>query len=409
MSTKEADAGRLFPTGFLFGTAQSAHQVEGGNVNSDWWRWEHTDGSPCREPSGDACDFYHRYREDIELVASLGFNAFRFGIEWARIEPAEGEFSHAQLDHYRRVLAACHQNGLTPIVTFHHYSLPLWLADLGGFDWNGFPKLFERFCQRSAAALGGLIGFASTFNEPEGLGEGGYLLGVNPPGHKGDLDAFWRVANFVLEAHRLGVAAIRRETGVPAGVTLQLPDLQYEDGATTGETHVELSARVSDLFLEAARQDDWVGVQTYTRNRFGPEGPRGPRVAWASGGDPVETENTTQLGQEFYPQALGATIRRAWRGAGGTPILVTESGIATSDDEKRIRYMRLALQEVLGALTAGIDVRSYLYWSLLDNFEWSLGYRPTFGLVAVDRDTFTRTPKPSADWFGEVARAGELI
>ena len=205
------------------------------------------------------------------------------------------------------------------------------------------------------------------------------------------------------------MAAIRRETGVPAGVTLQLPDLQYEDGATTGETHVELSARVSDLFLEAARQDDWVGVQTYTRNRFGPEGPRGPRVAWASGGDPVETENTTQLGQEFYPQALGATIRRAWRGAGGTPILVTESGIATSDDEKRIRYMRLALQEVLGALTAGIDVRSYLYWSLLDNFEWSLGYRPTFGLVAVDRDTFTRTPKPSADWFGEVARAGELI
>jgi beta-glucosidase len=408
MSTNEADVGPLFPTGFLFGTAQSAHQVEGGNVNSDWWRWEHANGSPCREPSGDACDFYHRYREDIELVAGLGFNAFRFGIEWARIEPAEGEFSQAQLDHYRRVLAACHENGLTPIVTFHHYSLPLWLAERGGFDWNGFPKLFERFCRRSAAALGGLIGYASTFNEPEGLGEGGYLLGVNPPGHKGDLDAFWRVANWVLEAHRLGVEAIRTEAGIPVGVTLQLPYLQYEDGAMPGEAHVELSARVSDLFLEAARQDDWVGVQTYTRNRFGPEGPRGPDVTWSSGGDPEETENTTQLGQEFYPQALGATIRRAWKAAGGTPILVTESGIATSRDEKRISYLRLALREVLGALAEGIDVRSYLYWSLLDNFEWSLGYRPTFGLVAVDRDTFTRTPKPSADWFGEVARAGEL-
>ena len=377
-------------------------------MNSDWWRWEHTEGGPCREPSGDACDFYHRYREDLELAAELGFNAFRFGLEWARIEPAEGEFSTAQLEHYRRVLAACRELRLAPIVTFHHYSLPLWLADQGGLDWNRFPKLFERFCERASAALGDLIGYASTFNEPEGLGEGGYLLGVNPPGHQGDLDGFWRVASWVLEAHRLGVAVIRREAGVPAGVTLQLPDLQYEDGAKPGETHVELSAHVSDLFLEAAREDDWIGVQTYTRNRFGPEGPRGPRATWGSGGEFEETRETTQLGQEFYPQALGATIKRAWQSAGGTPILVTESGIATSHDEKRIEYVKLALREVLAALSEGIEVRSYLYWSLLDNFEWSLGYGPKFGLVEVDRERFTRKPKPSAHWFGKVARAGAL-
>jgi beta-glucosidase len=397
-----------FPPGFLFGTAQSAHQVEGGNSNSDWWRWEHQEGSPCREPSGDACDFYHRYREDVGLVAGLGFNAFRFSVEWARIEPAEGEFSTAALDHYRRVLAACREHRLEPMVTFHHFSLPLWLADQGGFTCDRFPALFERYCGRTAAALGDLVGRASTFNEPEGLGEGGYLVGVNPPGRTDDVAGFWRVAEQTLEGHRLGAAAIRAEAGIPVGVTLQLPDLQYEDGAKPGDTHVELAARVSDRFFELAREDDFIGVQTYTRNRFGPEGPRGPHVSWEPGRFPVEAEDTTQLGQELYPEALGGSIRRAWRSTGGTPVLVTESGIGTSRDEKRIAFVGAALREVLGCLAEGIDIGGYFYWSLLDNFEWSLGYGPTFGLVEVDRERFTRTPKPSAYWLGGIARRGRL-
>jgi beta-glucosidase len=217
----------------------------------------------------------------------------------------------------------------------------------------------------------------------------------------------WRVVEAALEAHRLGAAAIRAACGVATGVTLALPDLQYEDGALPGETHVELNSRVSDRFLELARTDDFVGVQTYTRNRFGPEGPRGAFVDWEAG-DFEEKPETTQLGQEVYPQALGATIRRAWAGAGGTPILVTENGIATTDDSKRIRFVEGALRELLGCLAEGIDVRCYLYWSLLDNFEWSLGYRPRFGLVEVDRQTFARRPKPSAYWLGEVARSRAL-
>jgi beta-glucosidase len=394
----------IFPEGFLFGTAQSAHQVEGGNVNSDWWAWEHTPGTPCVEPSGDACDVYHRYRDDVALMAGLGLNAFRFSIEWARIEPEEGEFSAAALDHYRHVLLDCREHGLAPIVTFHHFTLPRWLQAKGGFLHDRFPALFERYCERAAAALGNLMTYACTINEPEGLGEGGFVLGVNPPGRKGDIEAMWRVAENLLEAHRRGAAAIRAQARVPTGVTLALPDLQYEDGATPGEDHVELNSRVSDRFLELGRDDDFVGVQTYTRNRFGPEGPRGPHVEWGRG-IPQETADTTQLGQELYPQALGNTIRRAWQRTGGTPILVTESGIATASDEKRIRYVDAAMREVLDCLAAGIEVRSYLYWSLLDNFEWSLGYGPTFGMVAIDRQTFARNPKPSARWFGEVARA----
>ena len=396
-----------FPANFLLGTATSAHQVEGGNTNSDWWEWEHREGTPCAEPSGDACDFYHRYRDDIVLMSGLGFNAFRFGIEWARIEPARGEFSAAALAHYRRVLATCREHRITPIVTFHHYTLPRWLQEAGGFLFDEFPQLFERYCARAAAALGDLIAYACTINEPEGLGEGGYILGVNPPGRKGDIGAMWRVVEHVLDAHRRGAAAIRAEAGIPVGVTLALPDLQYEDGASPGDSHVELNSRVSDRFFELARDDDFIGVQTYTRNRFGPEGPRGTHVEWGKP-LPVETENMTQLGQEYYPQALGNTIRRAWSSTGGTPILVTENGIATTDDAKRRRFIDTALREVLGRMAEGIDVRSYLYWTLLDNFEWSLGYAPKFGLVSVDRTTFARTPKPSAYWLGAVARAGEL-
>ena len=396
-----------FPDGFLFGTAQSAHQVEGGNVNSDWWAWEHASGTACVEPSGDACDFYHRYGDDLALMAGLGLNALRFGIEWARIEPEEGEFSRAALDHYRRILLGCREHGLAAIVTFHHFTLPRWLQAKGGFLLDGFPSLFERYCRRSAAALGDLMAYACTINEPEGLGEGGFVLGVNPPGRKEDIDGMWRVAGNVLEAHRRGAAVIRAEAHVPAGVTLALPDLQYEDGATPGAHPLELNARVSDQFFELARDDDFVGVQTYTRNRFGPQGPRGPHVELGKR-LPPEKPDTTQLGQEVYPQALGNTIRRAWQRTGGTPILVTESGIATAFDEKRIRYVDAAMREVLACLAAGIEVRSYLYWSLLDNFEWSLGYGPTFGMVAVDRQTFARRPKPSAHWFGEVARARAL-
>ena len=398
---------QTFPDGFMFGTAQSAHQVEGGSVNSDWWAWEHAEGTPCVEPSGDACDFYHRYADDIALMAGLGFNAFRFSIEWARIEPEEGEFSTAALDHYRRVLVSCREHGLAPIVTFHHFTLPRWLQANGGFLLDRFPALFGRYCDRAAAALGDLMAYACTLNEPEGLGEGGYILGVNPPGRKGDMAAMWRVADQVLEAHRLGAAAIRSRARIPVGVTLALPDLQYEDGARPGGNHVELNSQVSDRFFELARDDDFIGVQTYTRNRFGPEGPRGPHVEWGKG-LPEETDATTQLGQEVYPQALGNTIRRAWKSTGGIPILVTESGIATALDTKRVNFVDAALREVLASLTAGIDVRGYLYWSLLDNFEWSLGYRPTFGMVAVDRQTFARLPKPSARWFGAVARARAL-
>jgi len=395
-----------FPDGFLFGASISAYQTEGNNSNTDWWWWEHVSSTPCREPSGDAVDFYHRYRDDIAMLAGFGLNCFRFGIEWARIEPAEGEFSRAELAHYRRMLDACHEHSVAPVVTFHHFTVPLWLHEQGGLAAENFPELFERYCARAADALGDRIAYACTINEPQGLGSSGWLLGINPPGHTHDREGAQKVVDNLLEGHRRGAAAIRAHAGVPAGVTLALPDIQYEDGAQPGESSLELESRVSDWFFELARQDDFVGVQTYTRFRFGPEGSRSPGSDWSdTTRELTETDATTLMGYEYYPRAIGGAIRRAHNACPGVPILVTENGIATANDQKRIAYIDSAIREVLACIDEGVDVRSYVYWSLLDNFEWALGYAPTFGLVAVNRETFERKPRPSATWLGSVARA----
>jgi len=297
-----------------------------------------------------------------------------------------------------------------PMVTFHHFTLPKWLQDSGGFASDRFPALFERYCDRAAAALGDLIGIACTINEPAGLGSSGYLLGINPPGHEDDRDGAQQAIDNLLEAHKLGAAAIRARYRIPVGITLAMPDLQYEDGAQVGSSSLEVESRVNDWFLEVARKDDFVGVQTYTRFRYGPDGPRSPGHDWSdTTRETIETDVTTQMGYEDYPQAVGAAIRRAARTCPGLPILVTESGIATAHDERRIAFIHAALREVQACLRDGIDVRSYVYWSLLDNFEWAFGYAPTFGLVAVDRQTFSRHPKPSASWLGAVARSRAFL
>jgi len=307
------------------------------------------------------------------------------------------------------MLAACREQRITPILTFHHFTLPMWLYDQGGFTSPRFPALFERYCDRVAAALGDLIGYACTINEPQGLGLSGHVLGINPPGRKGDVEGARVATENLLEAHRRGAAAIRARATIPVGICLAVPDLQYEDGALPGDSGFELESAINDRYFELAKDDDFIGVQTYTRFRFGPEGPRGLGHEWSDiSRELTETDETTQMGYEYYPQALGGAIRRAWKSTGGIPILVTESGIATAIDSKRIRFIDTAMRETLACIAEGIDVRSYIYWSLMDNFEWAFGYKPTFGLIEVDRETLARRPRPSAYWLGDVSRSGAL-
>jgi beta-glucosidase len=388
---------RRFPDGFTWGTATAAHQIEGGNWNNDWWDWEHRPDTNCVEPSGDACDSWHRWSEDVALCADLGFDNYRFSIEWSRIEPEEGEWSPASVEHYRRQCEALLAAGVDPVVTFHHFTTPRWLAAKGGWSDPETAGRFAGFCGRAAGELADVIRRACTINEPNIVSTMGYLGGVFPPGSR-DAELRRRVNGVFVDAHRAAVDAIRKAApGVPVGLTLSMDDYQAVDGGESRRDRIRY--RMQDEFLQATEGDDFVGVQTYSRTRVGPDGV-------LPNEDGVEV---LPMGYELWPQALGATIRRAWEVTEGeVPILVTENGIGTDDDEQRIQYVRAALDSVLDCIDDGIEVLGYTYWSLLDNFEWAFGYGPRFGLVEVDRHTFARRPKPSASWLGSVARSGEL-
>jgi beta-glucosidase len=404
----------VFPKDFLWGASTAAHQVEGNNLNSESWVLEHLPGTIYAEPSGDAIDHYHRYPTDIALLAKLGFNAYRFSIEWARIEPEEGEFSYAELEHYRRMLAACHEHGIHPVVTFHHFTSPRWLMREGGWLDEKTPERFARYCERATKHLGDLIGTACTVNEPNLP----VLLSKMLPFKFEELP-FWQTAaqafgvaperlglcqfvakpemrEIILSAHQRAVEALHSGPGnFPVGLTLALVDIQAAEG---GENMAgKFRRELADNYLERLREDDFVGVQTYSRMVVGPDGLIPP-------GADVEKN---QMGEEFYPEAIGGTIRHADEVA-GIPILVTENGLSTTDDTRRLEYFQRALRSVAGTLEEGIDVRGYCCWSAFDNFEWNSGYRPLFGIIGVDRQTQQRTPKPSAYWLGKVARENRL-
>jgi beta-glucosidase len=388
---------RPFPPGFSWGTATAAHQIEGGNANNDWWEFEHAPGTICAEPSGDACDSWDRWPEDVELVAGLGLDNYRFSVEWSRVEPAEGEISRAALEHYRRLCGALRQRDIEPVVTFHHFTTPRWLSAQGGWESGVAVERFGRFAEVVAGALGDVMARACTINEPNVVATMGWHAGMFPPG-KTDKALARAVAQNLIAGHRAGVEAIRGAApGVPVGLTLSMTDYQLIQG---GDARLESIRRHSeDVFLDATGGDDYLGVQVYTRQRIGPDG-----WAGAEPGVPV-----LDMGYEFYPASLANCLRRAWDYTGGSlPLLVTENGIGTTDDAQRIDYVRRALEGVLDVIAEGVDVRGYTYWSLLDNFEWALGYRPRFGLVTVDRSTFARTPKPSAAWLAWVAAANAL-
>ena len=404
-----------FPKGFLWGTATAAHQVEGNNINSDVWLMEHVPETPYVEPSGDACDHYHRYRSDIALLAELGFNSYRFSIEWARIEPEEGEFSLAVLEHYRDMLRACHEHAITPIVTYHHFSSPRWLIASGGWESPDTPDKFARYCERASQYLGDLTGAACTINEAN-IASLIVEWGFAQPPRRRQKATWWvatakalgisprRLAPFlyatspkafdiILSAHHKGVEAIKSASGnFPVGITLALQDIQAAEG---GEKRAAKARKaINNVYLEALSGDDFLGVQIYSRVRYGPKGLLPPEAG-------VEL---TQMEYEFWPEALEAAIRDA-AAKTGLPVIVTENGIATTDDTRRVEYIRRALNGVINCLKDGLDIRGYTYWSAFDNYEWSLGYRPTFGLISVDRETQERTVKPSARWLSAIARA----
>lgn len=395
---------RDFPADFLWGAATAAHQVEGDNHNSDWWRYEHAPGSAARESSGDAVDHFHRYREDFALLAGMGHTAHRLSVEWARIEPAPGEFSRAAIAHYRAVLEALRETGMRSFVTLQHFTLPAWFAENGGWLAPDALDRFDRYCNRVAKELGDLIDFTCTVNEPQMLALHGYLEGYFPPGLTNP--TLWkRVGRVLLEAHFAAVRAVRAESDSSPGLVVQLPLLaaaREDDGSAA--FLAEMRGEVVDLYLDGLTghpdAGDWLGVQYYRKNWVDPA----VRTLFR---EPPAGTVLTQMGWAVHPDGLRQMLHRASKT--GLPLYVTENGIATEDDAERTDYIESHLRAVAQARAEGADVRGYLHWSAFDNFEWAEGYRPKFGLIAVDRDNdFRRMPKPSAHAFARLARTGSI-
>lgn len=422
---------KQFPSDFFWGAATAAHQVEGNNVHSDFWRMENMEATMFNEPSGKTVEHYRLFEKDIEQLAELGLNTYRFSIEWARVEPKEGEFDQAAIEHYRDVLDVCRKLNVTPIVTLHHFSSPHWLISAGGWESEETPTKFARYCMKVMQELGTLIPYVCTINEANcSIGimkmmkqfEAGEAVvaqvGMNADVQK-QMERYYselskvfglpplevhtflqprseKGLEIVFQSHVEARTAIRETSPhTQIGITLSLYDVQAEVG---GE---ELAARALQeeylQFLPYLQDDDFFGLQNYTREIYGPNGIIAP---------PADSEKT-EMGYEFYPEALEQVIRyvaKHW----DKPIIVTENGVATNDDSRRITFIDRALKGLQACVADGILVRGYLHWSLLDNFEWQLGYSKRFGLIEIDRATQIRKPKPSAYHLGNIAKTNAL-
>lgn len=415
-----------FTEDFLIGAFTVAHQVEGNNIYSDYWAMENLPHTSFAEPSPDAVDHYHRYEEDIKLLADAGLNAYRFSIEWARIEPARGQFDEAQIDHYRKVLECCHANHVTPIVTMHHFTSPAWLIAEGGCENADTAECFKNYCVYVVSRLGDLMEYVVTINEanmglqmaaimkriikqmgltlqvgmnftPQGdqllaLQETAAALGMKEaaPAHTFVSQRTPEGDRLIMHAHEMARDAMKAVCShLKMGISLSLHDIQWIHG---GKEAADKDWDEEFLhYLPYVENDDFFGLQNYTRQVYGPDGiekaPEGARL--------------TQMSYENYPEALEHVIRRVAEKL-SIPIIVTENGIATSDDGERVEFIGKALAGVKKCLADGIDVKGYCHWSLLDNFEWQKGFSMTFGLIAVDRITQTRHPKESLQYLGSL-------
>jgi beta-glucosidase len=408
------------PSDLVLGVSTSAHQVEGGDTNSDWWAFER---EPGRIRSGDtadrAVDFWNRYADDVACMRTHGIQAHRISVSWARIEPEEGRIDEAALDRYLSIVQEHRDASIRVAVTLLHFALPRWLAARGGILAADAPSRFRDFVRVVARKLRGCVWQWHTVNEPLIHADGAYRRGVWPPGEK-------NIARFVHATRallRLHVAAYR--------------SVHEVDDAPTGLVHNFLSARprrpTSRLDGLAARACAWVMddsiVDSLTTGRIpfpwgvGDEvdGLRGSAdligvnyyngVTVTLGGWPIIREGTptdrrTQMGWVACPVGLSDVLRSASQL--GRPIYVTENGIATDDETWRIAFIRDHLKQVVAAREQGIDVRGYLHWSWIDNFEWAEGLAPRFGLVGVDPETLERLPKPSLAFYSSLARTRVL-
>jgi beta-glucosidase len=419
-----------FTQDFLWGSATSSHQVEGGCTNNNWTRFERTMGPgglpriAGGQSAGIACDHWNRFREDIALMKSLGLNAYRFSVEWSKIEPEPGRFDKAALDHYNEVLAALHQAGIVPMVTLHHFTNPLWFEDSGAFGAEESPVAFGRFVGKVVESLGRQVKYWCTINEPTVYAVNGYITGEFPPGFHDPRQAL-RVLRNLLRAHGVAYRSIKREfpeslVGIPLSIFILEPARRYSildrcrvklaehlvhasvlRYISTGRYRVVIPGLVREAIRDGnGPLHDFVGLNYYTRFFLSFDGAGIAGVRTAPVPDP---ERVTDMGWEIFPEGMYASLQLV-RKFTRKPIYVTENGIADEADTRRGPFISAHLDILDRAINDGIDVRGYFHWSLLDNFEWAHGFNKRFGLYEVNFTTQERKLRSSA---GVLVRAIE--
>lgn len=392
-----------FPKDFLWGTASSAYQVEGNNVNADWWEWEKKN-QPQAKQSGQACDQYNRYEEDFDLAKSLNLNSQRISIEWSRIEPIEGQFDEVEIKHYVQVLKALKKRGFTVMLTLHHFTNPLWFAQKGGWESLKAATYFERFVKKIVPEIKDYVDLWVTINEPGIYTFMAYLGGDDagrfPPAKKSNTAALKVSWNFA-RAHKKAYRTIHKIVpNAKVGISQNVSSF----GAFHKHSILEqLAVGLSDIFTNHSfyfltkGYHDFLGINYYFNYRFNLEKGLVPKII----NPEAERFEVSDLGWEVYPEGLFEVLTDM---SDGLPIYISESGIASTNDDRRTRFLINFLQETYRAIKAGVKVKGFFYWSLTDNFEWHRGFEPRFGLVEIDYKTQKRIPRPSFDVYREIIK-----
>jgi len=395
-----------FPKGFLIGAASAAHQVEGNNINSDWWYWEQQGKVP---KSGDCTDHYNRFDEDFKLAADLGLNSMRISIEWARIEPKEGQWDGAAVEHYRKVLKSMKSHGLTRVVTLWHWTLPQWLSSKGGFENPESVHAFARFTWFIVKNLGSEVDLWMTLNEPEIHAGLGYQQGVHPP-FKKDLYASYKVLQNLIKAHKIAFHTIK-QTYPKAMVGIAKNSSYYEPYKKNilNRMVVFFADRISNhYFLEKIKNHlDFIGVNYYFYNRIHVDLKGYHEMNFNFGQGQLTLKDSTDrsdMGWLLYPKGLYYLLLDLKKYK--KPIYITENGLADAADSRRGKYLREVLTWVQKAIAQGVDVRGYLHWALTDNYEWTQGFGPRFGLIEIDYTTQARKVRSSAAILKEIEYNG---
>ncbi len=433
-----------FPEGFLFGAATAAYQIEGhsfgGAGSSHWDTYAATPGNVTNADDGAvACDHYHRFAEDLELVKSGGFDVYRFSVSWARVMPDGRTVNPEGLEFYDRLVDEIVACGLKPYLTLYHWDLPSELADIGGWANPETAELFAKFTRAVIERIGDRVEAVATINEPWCVAWLSHFIGAQAPGLR-DIRAAARAMHHILLAHGKSLAVMREMGQKNLGIVLNLADPQpasdrAEDVAATHTMdginnrwflEALFKGQYPEDILDALRPHmprgfedemavisapvDWLGINYYTRGIVA----AAPGTPWPHFEGVEGPLPKTDMGWEIYPEGLGTLLTRVSRDyTGDLPLFVTENGMAGDDhlvdgacnDPVRLKYFEDHLQTVRRVISEGVPVSGYFAWSLLDNYEWSFGYEKRFGLVHVDYDTQTRTPKASFEAFRKAISA----